>query len=574
MKHAALYARVSTAHQEEQGTIASQVAALRERIVQDGCHLDPAHEFIDDGVSGTYLARPGLDHLRDLASERAFDVLYVLSPDRLARRYAHQCVVLEELARWQLEVVFLNQPVSSDRPEDRMMVQILGILAEYERELIRDRLRRGKLYKARQGQVLTVFPAYGYRYVPLDQPGGGRWEIYEPEAAVVRRIYRWCVEEQLSTHAICRRLNGEEEGYERVPPRKAQRWSYTTVNTILRRPDYKGTAYYNRTRKDPGRTIGQPKTQGRGLRTADCRVERDREEWIPIDVPQIIDPTLWEQAQVQLEMNKLFASRNNKRHFYLLRGLLVCGECGRTLTGRSYANGTVRYYCTNQDSSRSLAEPCPCPPVDGNVVETLVWQAIMELLADPQLILDYYLARQDGNPATPHELKRLRQELSQIENQKQRLLDAYQAEVIELDELETRRQVLEQQRQALEQRLTDLEQLAQQQARQDALTSDVTQFCENITSVLQSPTPEEKQQVLRLVVDHILVGKEQLTIKHIIPLIGVSRLCTQRYFPTPMSVGLHLGSAGPAFAGPPRGFESASSVRQPGYRSLPPGGHG
>jgi len=85
MKRAALYARVSTAHQEEQGTIASQVAALRERIVQDGCHLDPAHEFIDDGVSGTYLARPGLDHLRDLASERAFDVLYVLSPDRLAR---------------------------------------------------------------------------------------------------------------------------------------------------------------------------------------------------------------------------------------------------------------------------------------------------------------------------------------------------------------------------------------------------------------------------------------------------------------------------------------------------------
>jgi hypothetical protein len=89
--------------------------------------------------------------------------------------------------------------------------------------------------------------------------------------------------------------------------------------------------------------------------------------------------------------------------------------------------------------------------------------------------------------------------------------------------------VLEQQRQALEQRLTDLQHLAQQQARQDALTSDVTQFCENITSVLQSPTPEEKQQVLRLVVDHILVGKGQLTIKHIIPLIGDSRLCTQRY---------------------------------------------
>jgi site-specific DNA recombinase len=528
MKRAAFYARVSTAQQEEQGTIASQVATLRERIVQDGCHLDPAHEFIDDGVSGTYLARPGLDRLRDLASEGAFDVLYVLSPDRLARRYAHQCVVLEELARWPVEVVFLNQPVS-DRPEERMMVQILGILAEYEREVIRDRLRRGKLYKARQGQVFAITPAYGYRYVPLDQPGGGCWEIYEPEAAVVRRMYRWCVEKQLSTHAICRRLNGEEDGYGSVSPRKAQRWLCTTVNTILTRTAYKGTVYYNRTRKDLGRTIGQPKTQGRGLRTANCRVERDREEWIPVDVPQIIPSTLWEQAQVQLKMNKKFALRNNKRHFYLLRGLLVCGECGRTLAGRSYANGSVRYYCTNQGSSRSLAEPCPCPPVDGNVVEPLVWQAVAEVLVDPQLILDYYLTRQDKDAVTPHELKRVRQELGQIENQKQRLLDAYQTEVIELDELETRRQVLDQQRQALEQRLTDLEQLAQQQARQDALASDVTQFCENIRSVLQSPTPEEQQQVLRLVVDHISVGKEQLTIKHIVPLIGDSRLCTQRY---------------------------------------------
>ena len=157
----------------------------------------------------------------------------------------------------------------------------------------------------------------------------------------MRRIYRWCVEEQLSAYAISQRLNGEEPGYERVPPRNSARWSHTTVTGLLGRPDYKGTAYYNRTRKDTGRTIGLPKTQGRGRRTAHCRTERKREEWIPIDVPPVVDTTLWEQAQVQQKMNKQFASRNNKRHFYLLRGLLVCGACGRTLAGRSYANGTV-----------------------------------------------------------------------------------------------------------------------------------------------------------------------------------------------------------------------------------------
>ena len=168
MKPAAFYARVSTSQQEEQGTIASQVTALKARITQDGCHLDPAHQFCDDGVSGSFLARPSLDRLRDLASEFGFEVLYMLSPDRLARRYAHQCVVLDELARWGIEIIFLNQPVTGDTPEDRLMVNVLGVLAEYERELIRDRLRRGKLFKARQGQVFANAAAYGYRYIPID----------------------------------------------------------------------------------------------------------------------------------------------------------------------------------------------------------------------------------------------------------------------------------------------------------------------------------------------------------------------------------------------------------------------
>jgi len=527
MKRAGFYARVSTGQQEERGTIASQVAALRDRIVQDSCHLDPDHEFIDDGVSGANLARPELDRLRDLASAGVFEALYVLSPDRLARRYAHQCILLEELTRLGVEVVFLNQAVS-DRPEDRLMVQMLGVLAEYEQELIRDRARRGRLYRARQGQVLATTPAYGYRYVPLRQPGGGRWQINEAEAAIVRCIYRWCVDEQLSTYAISQRLNGHQQGYKQVMPRRGERWSYTTVNRILKRTDYKGTAYYNRTSKDPNRPIGQPKIHGRGGLKIDARIEREREEWIAVAVPQIVSSRVWDQAQVQLTLHRRYSSRNNKRHFYLLRGLLVCSHCGRTLAGRTYTNGTIRYCCTNQGHSCRLADPCPGPRVDGKLCEPLIWQAIADLLADPQLILNYYLASQDQRVTKPHELKRVCQELSQIESHKQRLLDAYLAEAIQLDEFETRRQLLDQQAQALQQRRADLEQLAHQQARQDTLTANVNQFCNNINSMLQSPTPQEKQEVLRLVVDQILVEKEQLTIKHVIPLSGDRRLYTQR----------------------------------------------
>jgi site-specific DNA recombinase len=255
---------------------------------------------------------------------------------------------------------------------------------------------------------------------------------------------------------------------------------------------------------------------------------RSREEWIPIRVPQIVPKTTWDQVQAQLDMNKKYASRNNQRNFYLLRGLLVCGACGRTLTGRTYANGTVRYFCTNQGTSRSLAAPCSSAPMDGKTIEPLIWQAVAELLANPPLILDYYLSRQEESEAVPPELKRVRKELVQVEKQDQRLLDAYQAEIIQLDELASRRQALAQHRLVLENRLSELEQLIQQQARQEALASEITAFCDNINSMLHSPTPEQKQHVLRLVVDHIFVGKEQLIIKHVIPSADDRRLYTQR----------------------------------------------
>jgi hypothetical protein len=118
------------------------------------------------------------------------------------------------------------------------------------------------------------------------------------------------------------------------------------------------------------------------------------------------------------------------------------------------------HFCTNQGPNRSLPEPCPCPVLHGDIVEPLILQAVADLLRNPQLIMDYYFSRQDQNDIHPPELKRVRQELDQIGKQDQRLLDAYQAEIIDLNELATRRQTLQQQRLILEARLAELEQLA------------------------------------------------------------------------------------------------------------------
>jgi site-specific DNA recombinase len=158
-----LYARVSSDRQAEERTIDSQIATLRERIQADGGQVDGELEFIDDGYSGGTLLRPALERLRDQVAQGALDRLYVHSPDRLARNFAHQVLLLEEFGRAGLEVVFLKHALG-ESPESDLLLQVQGVIAEYERAKIRERVRRGKLRSARSGQFSVLGSApYGYR---------------------------------------------------------------------------------------------------------------------------------------------------------------------------------------------------------------------------------------------------------------------------------------------------------------------------------------------------------------------------------------------------------------------------
>ena len=183
----AVYARVSTEAQEARGTIGSQLAALRDRVTAEGHDL--VAEFVDDGHSGARLDRPGLDALRDSAEAGLIDAMWCLSPDRLARVYAYQVIVLEELARHGVTVRFADAPAIDDDPQSRLLTQVQGVIAEYERAKIAERYRRGKLWRSRTGEVLAWKTPYGYRRVTRSATGPAHLEIYEPEAAVVRRIF-------------------------------------------------------------------------------------------------------------------------------------------------------------------------------------------------------------------------------------------------------------------------------------------------------------------------------------------------------------------------------------------------
>jgi DNA invertase Pin-like site-specific DNA recombinase len=180
----AVYVRVSTSHQVQQQTIEQQLTRLRAYVDAQGWTLPDNHIFRDDGYSGAILARPGLDCLRDRAHNREFDHVLLTTPDRLARNYVHQMVLIEEFAQVGCQVAFLDRPMSDD-PHDHLLLQIRGAVAEYERTLIAERMRRGRLTKLQAGLMLpwTYPPYYGYRLHPdrPRDPSGVRLDPSRPQ---------------------------------------------------------------------------------------------------------------------------------------------------------------------------------------------------------------------------------------------------------------------------------------------------------------------------------------------------------------------------------------------------------
>jgi site-specific DNA recombinase len=307
MKVAAIYARVSSDQQREQHTIASQTAALVEYAKSAGYAVPDEWILQDEGFSGASLIRPGLERVRDLAAEGQDQAVLVLSPDRLSRKYAYQVLLLEELARHGVETVFLKAP-QANTPEDQLLLQFQGMIAEYERAQILERSRRGKRHRARQGEVSVLSGApYGYRYIRKTQDSTARYEVIESEAAIVQRVFALYAKDGLSIGEVTRRLN--EDG---VPTRKANsRWERSTIWAMLRNPAHRGVACFGKTQQAPRQQTSNRTIRRRGGMPARSNAHHDtpRDQWIEIPVQPLIDEPTFALAQERLATNQQLASR-------------------------------------------------------------------------------------------------------------------------------------------------------------------------------------------------------------------------------------------------------------------------
>lgn len=505
MQRAALYARVSTRRQEQEATIESQLDRLLRYAQQHDYDIPAEFQFIDQAVSGQQLARPGLDRLRDAAAAGALPTLLCLSPDRLARNLGAQQVVLDELRRAQVPVIFLDQPDLGDTPQAKLLLDIQGAFAEYERVLISDRMRRGRLYHLRQGQTVPYPAPYGYRYQPTHGGQAACWLPEAVEAEIVEQAFVWYTQDGLSLGALARRLNerhvvGPDGGV----------WYASTLGRLLRQPAYRGVAYYNRRQTDV-HGLGERRRHGQGRLRFPRFTPRPASEWIACAVPALVSDELWQTAQERLAMQTRFAPRNSQRT-YVLRGLLVCSACGHTLQGRTQ-RGVAFYTCVYGGQQRPPDVAPHTRWLRADVIEPLIWQALVDLLREPQRISAAWAATQTTPPVTERETQRQRL----LQQQRQRLLDAYQAGLLTLDELIQRQNPLDLELQALQKRLAEHPPAAPAQISLET-------FTERIEHALTATDAETKQEVLRLLIERIVVSDEALTVEHIIPTVNESRL--------------------------------------------------
>ena len=520
MKAAALYARVSSEKQKEEQTIGSQTEALKEYAQANGYMVVPEWIFQDEGYSGAILNRPDLERLRDLAAEGQIETILVYSPDRLSRRYAYQVLLMEQFARHGVETVFIKSPQAST-PEEQLLVQFQGMIAEYERAQIAERTRRGKKHRAKTGLVNVLSGApYGYRYVKKSEISAAYYEIVEEEAAIVREVYRWYTEEALSIGQIYRKLNtlGVETR------RGKSTWDRSTVWAMLRNPAYQGTACFGKTEHAERKKITRLLRKRGGFSPrCSCSRERPREEWIEIPVPPIIKESTFSLAQERLERNKQFSPRHTKEPT-LLQGLLVCNECGYALyrTSTRTSKRKLYYYrCLGSDDYRyPHGRKCTNRPIRQDYLDDVVWTQVMQLFEDPDLIRNEINRRiQEARNANPAKARKeiLVNEMARIKNGIDRLLDAYQEGLVQLPELRGRVHGLRKKESALTSELQSIESRMVDEEMYLQLVGRIDDFLSRIRHSAESLNVLDRQKILRLVVKEILVGADTVTIKHSIP---------------------------------------------------------
>lgn len=510
VKKVAAYCRVSTERQAEEQTI-----DVQKRFIQEWADANNAtitQWYCDDGWSGDTLDRPELDNLRSEVGSGVWDAVVFIDRDRLARTLSYQEYVIRELLEKTIDVIFLNNPLAEDR-QTRVLQQMYGIVAEMERINIAERMRKGKIHKAKSGKLVGHHAPYGYKYHLKSGTEDGYFEIYEPEAEIVRMIFRWVADEGYSMRRVVMRLY--ELGI-KPPKGKRDSWAKSSIARMLNRQDYIGISFYNRMEAVVPRN---PMTHGKYKRVKkSSRKARPKTEWLEIPVPRIIDDELFARAKQRMQENFLYGKRN-KSYDYLLTGKVMCA-CGAKRVGDGVRDHHY-YRCAARIYNYPVStEKCKYEGVNAEILDAMVWNKLLELLAEPSLIKLQAQKWNDKQGKTidksQEETKRLKGVLETLTDAEKRYTRAYATKLISFEQYKSEMKEVKSKKDALELKIQDFV----EKAHNDAVNLDSFEnVCDTIYHSLKYT--EDRQEYLRNLIVSIYVGeRRKALVNGRIPLIS------------------------------------------------------
>ena len=519
-----LYARVSSEKQVQEKTIESQVSFILDYAHSKGELIDSDLHFVDDGFSGSSLERPALEKLRDYALSGNVTRVYVLSPDRLSRKSTHQILLIEEMKRLGVDFIFTNRQIG-DTPEDQMLLQIQGVVAEYEREKIMERSRRGKIYCARKGKINVLSSApFGFDYHKATENSDAIYTINSKQAKIVEEAFDLYVNKSHSISSIAKIFTNK--CYETKMGRIY--WGKSAVWGMLKNPAYKGTAAFRKTVcVQPTHRTKSSMIKSNRLRTdLSSSKYRPKSDWIYISVPKIIEEATYNLAQEFLQRNILLSSRNNKCHDYLLSGLLRCKICNYAVCGRTDSRNKISYYRCNGLNSSQFSHGRVC---SGNsslhaiVIDDIVWESVVKLILEPENAVKEYQRRINlltDNDDSKSVIGKKTKEKNKLLQEKSRLLDLYQSGIIEKEEIQDRLKNIRAKIDQVDAEIIFLESKEKEKAKMLTVIRNIEDFRSKISLNLSNCEFQEKKHIIRLLVEEVTVDsiKQEIFVKHIIPM--------------------------------------------------------
>lgn len=497
---AGLYARVSTGRQENEQTIESQVDEIKAKVEADGNILSDKHNFLDDGWTGSMLARPALDDLRDAIKRQEISILYIYDLGRLSRDFTHQLLLIKEIEEAGVKFISLHD-INPENEEQSFIRNILGSFHAYERIKIAERFRRGKLYKAKNGIVISGGALYGYSYVKRTETTPTHWERNEEEIRAINLIFQWFVIERVPINGMIRRLY--DLGI-KPKKRKSDFWTKGPITRILRCDTYwTGIAYYNKHEAIVSKTriknekYRKVKKNSRKLRTKD--------EWYPFKVPIILEnKALFDKAQVIMEYNKRYAKRNRKFE-YLLSEVLWCG-CGNRRAGDG-CNKNGHYYYRCEERLHHFPKEqrrCHIKGVNARILDAMVWKELTSHLTDPKLLKSHaeeWISDQASRSVDTQERVKIQEQIDKLTEEANRYAKAYGSGGMEFDQYIELAKATKKKKEGYQRQLEDIK----LKVSPEAVSIGADELCAEAKKVVTSLDFYNKKNLIRDIIEKIVI---------------------------------------------------------------------